>query len=87
MGLYLDTPDKPQWLKDNATSLTAGELDQFINGTNDLSGLIPLALVYNPWGPTVAILFSRAEARRFRQGRDDLEFFTTEREKVREWLP
>lgn len=86
MGLYLETPNKLAWLKANATSLTAGELDQFILGTNKLSGRVPLALMENPWGPTIAILFSREEARRFRRGRSDLTFFLTERDKLQEWL-
>jgi hypothetical protein len=86
VGLYLDTSDKPAWLAKNATSLTAGELDQYIAGTNDLSGLVPLALMQNPWGPTVAILFDKREAARFRQGRTDLFFFATERANLKEWL-
>lgn len=88
MGLYLSHPeDKLAWLKANATSFTPGELDQVIAGTKALPLTIPLALLHNPWGPTIAILFDRPEMRRFREGRPDAQFFLTERAKVEEYLP
>lgn len=87
MGLYLDKPeDKLAWLRKHASSFTPGELDQYIAGTKLLSNQVPLALMFNGWGPTVAILFSRPEAKRFRQGRTDAEFFICDRDAVKEYL-
>lgn len=84
MGLYINTADKPAWLRANTRQrLGAAEARAYTFPKN----LIPVAYVDNGAFDALAILYNKTEAKRFVDGRPDATLCLVERSSVKEWLP